>query len=281
MKISNQSFPHPVLGLQDDVNGKFEAGLTWSCDRALYYLYPVFNLQNETIEKLIENDIAAFVVHLECGNTFFRKSFLFKNRMPEIKINAEELRDRVEVSFYISSIKSLSEYYNKDAHSDYGNQKFSLEKGDVLAYGGDTSFQAVKNYESLKAVSSIMVIKKASYDRGLTKVNYNNEKIELWLSKENFQVYNDNKTDEHFSTLFHTTLVLPVLYKALTYIAIGDEDLINFKWFDVLKTRIDDENLSVDDDEKHFEIIQSLFGSPIDRFFFSINSLNEALYGGE
>ena len=119
MKISNQSFPHPVLGLQDDVNGKFEADLTWSCDRAFYYLFPVFNLQNETIEELIENDLATFIVHIECGNTFFRKSFQFKDRTPEIKINAAELRDKVEVSFYITSIKSFPDYFNDKEYKKF------------------------------------------------------------------------------------------------------------------------------------------------------------------
>ena len=75
MKITNQSFPHPVLGILDDVSGKFEADLNWSCDRAFYYLYPVFNLQNYSIEKLLEENSASFVVHIECailslGNLF-------------------------------------------------------------------------------------------------------------------------------------------------------------------------------------------------------------------
>lgn len=279
MKITNQSFPHPVLGIQDDVLGKFEADLNWSCDRAFYYLFPVFNLQNHAIEKLINGSSAAFVVHVECANTFFRKSFLFTDKTPEIKINSEKLRDKVDISFYISTVKQVTNYENTEVHEDYNGQIFHLEKGDILAYGGDTTFQAVKNYESLKAVSSIMIIKKG--DTSLTRVNFNNDKIELWLDKVNFQIYNSNKNIEHFRNLFHACLVLPILYKALGYIAEDDSDFMNFKWFNVLKTRIDDENLSVEDDEKHFEVIQKLFGNPIDRLFSSINSLNEALYGNE
>lgn len=280
MKITNQSFPHPVLGIQDDILGKFEADLNWSCDRAYYYLYPAFNLQNDTIEKLISEDSAAFVVHIECANTFFRESFLFTNRTPELKINAEELRDKVDISFFISATKPLEHYKNSAVHEDYDGQVFHLEKGDILAYGGDTTFLAVKNYESLKAVSSIMIINKG--DNNLTKINFDRDKIELSLSKENFQIYNNNKSIEHFRNLFHTSLVLPVLYKALDFIAKDDNDLKNRKWFNVLKTRIDDEGLSIDeDDEKNFEIIQKLFGNPYDRFFSSINYLNEALYSNE
>jgi len=279
MKITNQSFPHPVLGIQDDVSGKFETDLNWSCDRAFYYLYPVFNLQNDTIEKLLNESVAAFVVHIECANTFFRKSFLFNERTPEIKIKAEQLRDKVDVSFYISALEQLPNYENTGIHEDYDGQKFHIEKGDILAYGGDATLLAVKNYESLKAVSSIMVIKKGC--KGLTRVNFNNNKIEIWLNKENFQIYNDNQNIEHFRNFFHTSLVLPVLYKALGYVAGNDSDFNNFKWFNVLKTRIDDENLPVEDDEKHFEIIQKLFGNPIDRFFSSISYLNEAMYSNE
>lgn len=280
MKIINQSFPHPVLGIRDDIQGKFEADLNWSCDRAYFYLYPVFNLQNDTIEKLIREDSAAYVVHIECANTFFRESFLFTNRSPEFKINADELRDKVDISFFISATKPLDDYKNSTVHEDYEGQVFHLEKGDILAYGGDTNFLAVKNYESLKAVSSIMIINKG--DNNLTKVNFDKDKIELSLSKENFQIYNDNKNIEHFRNFFHTSLVLPVLYKALDFIAKDDADLKNCKWFNVLKTRIDDESLSIaEDDEKNFEIIQKLFGNPYDRFFSSINYLNEALYSNE
>lgn len=280
MKITSQSFPHPVLGIKDDIYGKFETDLNWSCDRSYYYLYPVFNIQNETIEKLINENSAAFLVHVECANTFFRETFVYTNKTPELKIIAEKLRDKVDISFFVSATKPIDHYKNSAVHEDYNGQEFNIEKGDILAYGGETTFLAVKNYESLKAVSSIMIIKRG--ENTLTKVNYNNDKIELFLNKENFKIYNDNKNSEHFRNFFHIGLVLPVLYKALDYIAKEDPDLKNNKWFNVLKTRIDDENLSVEeDDEKNFEVIQKLFGNPFDRFFSSIISLNEELNSNE
>lgn len=278
MKITNQSFPHPVLGIQDDVSGKFEVALSWSCDRAFYYLHPLFDIQNTTLEDLLRQGKAIFLVHIECSNTFFNNSFTSIEKSPTIKITAEDLRDEVEVSFYFCANSNIPDYKIHGSHRDYESQVFNIETGDILAYGGKTRFMAVKNYESLKAVSSIMEIKKGGYEIGLAKVKYNESKIELILSREDFRIYNENKNDENFNTLFHTSLVLPVLYKALHYIQMDEPDYASLKWFNVLKTRLDDENLSVDDDEKHFEIIQKLFGNPINRFFGKINNLNDALY---
>jgi hypothetical protein len=279
MKITNQSFPHPVLGVRDDVDGIFNVAFSWSCDRAYYYLYPIFNLQNRTIDELIKNKKAVFVVEVECSNTFYRYSFFGYEKSPTIKIVAESLRDDVDVVFTVCSNTNLDEYLIEGAHSAYENQKFKIENGDIIAYGGNTSFIATKNYESLRAVSSIMLIKKGNYETGIAKVNFNEEKIELTLSKTEYKIYNDNKNDERLSTFFHSSLVFPILYRALFYIKISDEEFVSKKWFKVLKTRLDDENLSIEDEEKHFELIQKLFGNPITRFFEKINQLNEDLNG--
>lgn len=275
MEITTQSFPHPVLGIQDDIEGTFNVNFTWSCDRAFYYLSPVFNLQNETIENFIKENSAVFVIHVECANTFYRNSFQINSTSPLIKIDAEKLRDKVEVGFYIITTKGIDNYTNSKVHPDYGDQKFFLDKGDVIAYGGNSSFLAVKNYESLKAVSSIMVINKDDKEKGLGRVNYSAPKIELFLSKENYQIYNECKNDPNFISIFHTSLVLPVLFKALSYIRADDDQLRTEKWFEVIKTRLNDEKLSVEDDDKHFEVIQKIFGNPLDRFFYSINQLKE------
>ena len=150
-----------------------------------------------------------------------------------------------------------------------------------MAYGGETYFQAVKNYESLKAVSSIMQIKRGNFKEGYARVNYNNDKIILELSAANFSVYETNKNDKSFEAIFHTSLVLPILLKALVYKREKDDEFQNFKWYQIIEKRLDDENLSVEDDEKHFAVIQQLFGNPISRFFDAVQSINEVLYNHE
>lgn len=281
MKINNQSFPHPVLGIQDDVGGSLLVQLNWSCDRANYFLYPVFNLQNPDLEILISKKMAAYTAHIECANTFFRNSFTFFNQAPTIKINADSLRDKVEVSFYITSLEKIDNYRNNQAHLDYQSEEFQIERGDVLAFGGETSFLAVKNYETLKAVSSIMVIKKDNDDKSLVRVNYNSDKIELWLNQNNFKTYNDFKHEKQYTAIFHSSLVFPVLLKALEYIKNEESDFSDFKWFLTIKTRIDDENLSLEDEDKHFEVLQKLFGNPFERFFNSVEAINEAMFNNE
>ena len=277
MRIQNQSFPHPVLGIKDDISGSFKVNFSWSCDRAYYYLSPIFNLNQGHIEKLIDSDLARFIIHVECGNTFLRKSFSTQSRSPEFRINADFLRDKVEVTFYVCAVNSIIDYEPADAHIDYQDLKFQIEKGDILAYGGNCTFLATKNYESLRAVSSIMEIKKGIYNEGPAKVNFLEDKIVLELSSQNYLTYNNHKIEKKYESFFHCSLVLPILFRALVYIKDDDEDYRDKKWFIVIKKRIEDEKLlsMLDSEEQHFTLIQKLFGNPLNRLFDSIEKLNE------
>lgn len=275
MKITNQSFPHPVLGIRDDVLDSFETEFNWDCDQAYFYLKPIFKLTNSTLLKMIKENKAVYAVEVECSNTLFRKTFYTDKIGPEIPIQAEYLRGKVLVQFLVVSKVELSDYKIENANAEYEDNKFIISIGDVLAYGGDSDFQAVVNYDSLKAVSSIMQIKKGNYDTGYVKTNFFKDKIQIILSREDYQKYKLLISDPANIPIFHTSLVLPVLYKALVYVHEEDDDFAQFKWFDVIKTRLDDEDLNLDDDEKHIEVLQKIFGNPYRRLFDSLLSKYE------
>lgn len=272
MKIYNQSFPHPVLGLKDDVQDTFEVEFNWECDRAFFYLRPIFRLNNSTLEHMLKSNEAKYAVEVECANTFYRNTFYSDKTSPQFNINAELLRNKVNLIFFIISNVNKEDYTITNSHPDYGETKFNISTGDVLAYGGKTDFLAVKNYDSLKAVSSIMEIKKGEYDQGLVKTDFYQDKIKIILSREDYENYKLLSSDPSNIPIFHTSLVFPVLYKALIFIDEVNADYAQFKWFDVIKTRIDDEDLSLSDDEKHIEVIQKLFGNPYRRLFEALRA---------
>jgi len=281
MKISNQLFPHPVLGIRDDINGNFSVEFIWSCDRYNYKLNPRFNIENDEIEKLINEKKASFLMCVECANTMFRESFVIESHDAEIKINAEKLRDEVNVSFFVIALQSIEQYSNSLFHKDYNDCSFFIEKGDILAYGGETYFIAEKNYEYLKAVSSIMEIVEGQDDNGYSAADFNEEKIKITLNKKNYEIYIECRDNKYFTAVFHTSLVFPLLLKALGYIKDEIEDYTEKKWYKIIKTRIEEENLSLEDEEKHYEILQKLFGDPFNRLFKSLKELNEALLNNE
>ena len=86
---------------------------------------------------------------------------------------------------------------------------------------------------------------------------------------------------KNFESIFHSSLVLPIIYKSLNYIQNKEEDLQNYKWYQIIEKRLDDENLSAGSDENHFKIIQQLFGNPVSRFFDAVQNINEVLYSNE
>src|SRR5438045_1606850 len=98
MKLSSRSYPHPVVGNRDDVPGAaFQAALDMSTDKEAIYVDAAINCSSNTINDLVKKKDAAFVVHVECSNTLFRRAFEFHAENHRVQIPADNLNDAVEV----------------------------------------------------------------------------------------------------------------------------------------------------------------------------------------
>ena len=68
MKLKERSFPHPVLGNADDVQGSaFQAAFDVTADGENFYLKVVFTCSNPTLLEAIEKKQAAYVMHVDFG----------------------------------------------------------------------------------------------------------------------------------------------------------------------------------------------------------------------
>ena len=62
MKAKNISYPYPVLGNEDDVQGKFDVSFKHALRREEVILKVTFKLGSKTLEKLIKEQAAAYVI---------------------------------------------------------------------------------------------------------------------------------------------------------------------------------------------------------------------------
>jgi len=98
MRLRKRSFPHPVLGNNDDVLGSaFQAAFEAGHDREHFYLSVSFECSNTTLTDLIDAAKAAFAMHVECTNTVFRARFLSNERNRRFVVSSEDLNGSVEV----------------------------------------------------------------------------------------------------------------------------------------------------------------------------------------
>jgi len=271
MKLTRYSFPHPVLNWNDDVEGVFEVLFKHTATRDKYILNATFKLQNQSLEELLAAKSVSFLVHVECPQTFFRQSYPSFENPQVIEVDSELLRDKTTVTFYLCAVQDISTYQVTGAHPDYSNTAFQIEKGTIVGYGGKTAFLAEKQYDSLSAVSSIMMIIEGKHNSSPMLVDFSGSKIIIELSKKDFEEYNIRKSDRTIAPIFHSTIVLPVLIEALRKVndpsKYGDT-----KWFQVLQKKMTDNSYS-SDEEDLFDVAQKILENPLTRTLEAINNL--------
>jgi hypothetical protein len=270
MKYNNRLYPHPVLGILDDINGIFNCNLSVEADKDYIILKPSFNLSNKDLENLLITGEAKICVHVYCRGTLFRQNYVIHDYVSdEIRIASTSLNGETEVDFFICSAKENSDYRNSSVNPIFGLSKFYIEEGDILAYGGKGKFFANKSPEQLKAVSSIMRIKKAKFKNGPFYNEYEDKHIVVNLSEEDFEIYLELKENRNFVNILHASIVVPALMEAVYFI--GESEASNeFKeseWCKILEDSIESIKGNT-----ILEKIQEMLDLPLNREFLSLSN---------
>lgn len=278
MRLSERSYPHPVVGNRDDVPGAgFQAVIQATSDKEYFYIDVQVRCSSDAVASLVKSKKAAYVVHVECTNTMFRDAKLFHDDQCRIQIPSTKLFDRFEVNVFACALGTISSYSVPGAHDDYDGAQFDLSEGDIIALADGEDF-FVEAEDSLVSVGSIMVVEESkSAEAGPMTVAYNRDKIAIILSKRDFAAYKLLKSHEHLGSTLTSTIVLPVLMQALTMMKSKAEDaeFTGLRWYDNLTRRIDKLGLSGKDFDV-LDVAQLLLDQPIRRALSAGKALAEA-----
>lgn len=272
MLYNNRLYPHPVLGIGDDVTGSIEVELRVSSSGKEIEIAPSFKIVNEALQNLIEKKQAMFVSHLYCRGTMYRDVFKSeKNINDAIKIISHKLNGEVEIDFFICANESIASYSSKEFNTDYSGYSFSVDKGDILAYAGKGKFFANKSPEELKSISALMNIDSTGKSNHAMFNDYAGDKITIMLCKEDYENYQIVKRSVLWVNILLSCIVLPALTEALHYISTEEaNDYSDKRWHIVLS---DIKEKSKDNSE--MEMAQSILDQPNNRSFTTIKQLIE------
>lgn len=225
MKIKDRQFPYPVLSpFNDDIKSeplKVEIKAD-SVEENMEFTVE-FELKNETLLNLIDEGKAVYGVHLECTSTmkrFFEKSdaasFSFK-------INQRFLNNIVEINFFVVAKEEISTYQNSDAHEDFEDMVFTVEKGERLAFAETIKMNITK--EQIAKPNSIFELAVNAYDNAPLFAADFQEKIVVSVPKS---AYEEITTLRGFigadvDQLLIMMYYMPALIEALYYV----KDLID------------------------------------------------------
>lgn len=266
------SFPYPVLGNADDIEGQFDPKLrevVFSSDGECRLHACDLTIDNKTLAALVADGSARYVLRVDCANTYLRQSFTTDSPVASFSLPASKLKERVDVSFRVCATQPIALYTPDGLHPDYGSASFEVEAGDVLAIGPKSTFFAQTEFDPLKApVASLLMIRKGQHESGPFHVQYETGggKIEIELSHADWILYHSIKA--HTPLVLTPAIALPVVAEALG--KLNDDDLEGMLWVDRLKTLLELKNLT---DHSDGELVraQHLLEGPLNRGFSALS----------
>lgn len=213
MQITYRQFPHPVLSQFDNgyKTSKFNAILNTKNNEGYININIDFMLNCESIQRLISDDMAHYVIHLECKATRFRKVYRIQEAASTISIESNKVSGEIEVCILIAAKKDILGFTSEDFIDDFKGIKFDIEKGEILATDLDRIIE-IEKVGDLDKVPSIFSI---TYDESMGRKEFDWEpsgnRIIIKLSKDNFYRFQSISKHDNIKGVLAMGIIIPVL----------------------------------------------------------------------
>lgn len=279
MRYKYLSFPHPVLGIRDDINGVYSVTFAWQPGIENQTLIFENLLINSALEGLVKERKAGYLVEIHCPDSLYRSAFTDFNNQFVLKIPTDKLLNKVYVNCFIVSTEEIGGYQNNKANADYSGYKFNIRRGDILTVNKNRfEFIAEKTYENYFKISSFIEIIAGTFNEDPITFKLTQEKIYIEMSKNDYiKKYAFYKDNQSLYPVFHSSLAFPALIFALNKMRDNDEDK-GSAWYQKLEERLNQDEELKGLDVKTLsnlpQIAQILLKNPISRTFSGLEKLN-------
>lgn len=285
MEIKYKLYPYPVLWDKNDdykKPSKFSVEVDPKEDFKNIKLKINFLLKDKEIEKLIKENKAEYVVHIEGTSTYFREIISTKETEINYVLKDRDILGRLQVNFFILAKQDIKDYRNDNFNEDYSSETFNLKKGNIIAIADGYRFDIEKNDDELGKISSIFSIcKKETVEQTGMTIDMGYEKIRIGLNITDYVNYsqlsqNPNKVDSANSV---------IIFPALIYIFeqlkkdFNETDYTEYKWFraleNIFKKNGEELNKGLLENEISIDLTQRVLNYPIERAFNSLINEDE------
>ena len=279
MKLATgASFSHPVIGpgRDDVIDSQFSLKHSPVRGDGLdYYIDLEFEVTDDDLLQFIEAGHASYALHVEAKGFFYRKLFDHLHCNSQIKLEGNMVMGKVECLPLIVSDIPIIKYELSKFHKDYNGISFELLKGDILAIGHGFSFEAEKEYDPLEKLSSIMqVLPDSTLDNGAMQVELSEEKITVFVSKEDHSKYTKLQQQQETSAILLQSVAVPALTSAIAYLKSESDESIPYRWQKAIKRKADALGLAMEDSDPT-DISCRILDGPFGRMLHCLDDLLE------
>ena len=271
MSYQGVSFPHPVLGNSDDVNGRFRLKLDLNKENdKIVFSNISYEIENEYFLRLVESKRASVFCSIRCSATLFFSSFDVSEHS-DFEIDESLLGGKIEVKTTLIANEQISDYtsstFNEDAFLGENQGVFDVPKGGVIGFGGGFLFDLGVQFK--RGLTGIIEFHRRNIDMPM-EIDLGEHKIVIYYphDEEQMDIVNclSNK-NSGLSLTFLNLFVLPALtegYRSLIDKYSGgelEEYIAHCDWAFVLNSMVSVDSLSNDPFNLAQKLLQKLLGA--------------------
>lgn len=277
MKIAN-SYPYPVLSdFSDDyVNSKLRVDYFTKEEFGELKIQVKFQVENKGLEDLIENEKAAFILHVECPQTSYRK--VISSPEPEMSkvIKVMELRGKVFLHAFIVAQSEIFDYTNSLLSDWYKGMNIKFEKGNFLGIGNALELTLHDDDTEFMDLPAIIDIHKGLQNEYM-EVELHASNIIISLPSAEYESYANNANKRLKNTII-STVIFPSLIFVFSKIQENKRDLEEYTWYQVMESIFQENNYSIEDIGTErlsaLKAAQLILRKPLATSFSEIEKLN-------
>lgn len=283
MDIRSRLYPYPVLsdGTDDYTGSSFGFEFNISKGPCELIFSTKMMLSDPVLQKMMLDNEAQFLIHIECPYTAYREALCFTKDSFERHILEKNLNGKVSVCGFIVAKKDIRGYSNPAFNSDYNGLTFDVDKGSVLAVGGQYDITVTKDTEGLAKIPSIFTICRCASDSDNSmKIDIDGDKIAINLCNEDFQNYKLLSCSPSFLPVFHSMLIMPsLIYIFETLRREGTENYETRRWYQAIRKTLSKHEITLNEETlaqyPSFELAQKLLELPVNKALSSLVTLND------
>lgn len=288
MKVKYKHFPHPVLAnfIDDFEDGYFDSKIEINTNNDYYNFKLEFDLNDNDLEKYLNAEKVVFAVHIECPFTSYRKLKILEKRPSGFDIPADLLEGKVEVVSLIIANENIKSYYSDNFSDIFKNYSFDVYKGDILAVGEQLKFNAEKDSDSIKNISSIFAVEASEESNpSALDIDLGGNKIIIYLEEKYFEKFKDLNKNQNLNSVFASLIVTPVLVEIIEKLKNDNGEKIReaeqYRWFRILNKKLKDIDIDLkkpeDIDKNSVSIVQKLIDRHLERAFDDIEAKEQMI----
>lgn len=238
------SFPHPVLGLGDDLSGGFETRMEVVRDaasRSICFRNIDYRISNDYISGLVAKGFAQYAIKVYCSSTLRTWTFHDPDPQGGFCIDENELHGSAEIQVFVVASQNITAYNDASFNSNFAGHSFNVQAKEVLAIAGKLTLPIEKTDEK-RGLGNIFAFFEQEEGKPM-RFSFDQDKIHIYYPKQNVIP----------NAVFHTKpwtaysiFIVPALTEAFRLLS--DEDEMHryesSEWFSVINTLLPREKWS-------------------------------------